>query len=70
MRKLKLELLQPNISKIDRETIQAQINDLYSKKEFASHIIESTTRLAKKINAVIIAEYVENEEIFHDLQKL
>lgn len=70
VRKLKLELLQPNISKIDRETIQAQINDLYSKKEFASHIIESTTRLAKKINAVIIAEYVENEEIFHDLQKL
>ncbi len=70
MRKLKSELLQPNISKIDRETIQDQIDDHYSKKKLASHIIESTTRLAKNINAVVIAEYVENEEIFHDLQKL
>ncbi|OIP54562.1 hypothetical protein AUK10_00630 [Candidatus Gracilibacteria bacterium CG2_30_37_12] len=70
VKELESKLLQPDIGERESKNIQTQIDDLYSKKKYASAIIRSTVLLATDINAVVIAEHVENKEVFHDLQEL
>jgi EAL domain-containing protein (putative c-di-GMP-specific phosphodiesterase class I) len=66
---LPISLLQVNDENI-KNIAQIRIDFLYNQQRKAEAMIESTILLAEKMNATVITEYVENEKIFHILQKL
>ena len=56
---------QPDILKIDGSLIKNIVTD-----KFSLDVVETIVSFAKKQNIQIVAEYVENEEIFHILETL
>jgi len=56
---------EPDILKIDGSLIQNIINDKYSR-----NIVETIVTFAKKQDIMVVAEFVENEEIFNYLNEI